>query len=203
MARLPAPTSGLRVEPSPAVSIQPREPEENLRSRLARDMVDEWTRRLARPTAGHTVIAAVLPVMGEWLERRFGSLSFRLTQVLTGHGCFGRYLCRIGREPTPRCHHCEGCPDDSARHTLEECPAWAEPRRTLVRAAGLGRLTLLALVLSMVGGAGPWEAAVTFCEEVMSAKETAERERERTRNRSLPPRRGGAGRRRRDDLRPP
>ena len=29
---------------------------------------------------------------------------YRLTQVLTGHGCFGRYLFQIRREDTPGCH---------------------------------------------------------------------------------------------------
>lgn len=49
-------------------------------------------------------------------------VTFRLTQVFTGHGCFGVYLHRIGREPTMQCHHCED--QDSAQHMLTECRAW-------------------------------------------------------------------------------
>ncbi|XP_076298330.1 uncharacterized protein LOC143217675 [Lasioglossum baleicum] len=50
--------------------------------------------------------------------------------VLTGHGCFGEYLVRMRREPAAQCHHC-GEEVDTAQHTLEECPAWAGPRRVL------------------------------------------------------------------------
>ena len=75
-------------------------------SELRQDLIAEWEQRLARPTAWHAALAAVRPILKEWLEGRHGALSFRLTQVLTGHGCFGKFLCRIGREPTPECHHC-------------------------------------------------------------------------------------------------
>ena len=51
------------------------------------------------PTAGLATVEAIRPVLEDWLERRHGSLSFRVTQVLPGHGCFGKYLCRIDREP--------------------------------------------------------------------------------------------------------
>lgn len=53
-----------------------------------------------------------------------------MTQVLTGHGCFGEYLCRIKKERTTACHHCEEAVD-TAQHTLAECPAWVEERRVL------------------------------------------------------------------------
>ncbi|XP_046974740.1 uncharacterized protein LOC124541011, partial [Vanessa cardui] len=114
----------------------------------------------------------------EWLTRSHGALSFRLTQVLTGHGCFGRYLCRIGREPTSQCHHCGDGRDDTALHTLAECPAWAEQRRDLVAAVGVaaGNLSLPAVVSAMVRSEAGWSAVATFCEEVMLAKEAAERE---------------------------
>ncbi|XP_025156711.1 uncharacterized protein LOC112589062 [Harpegnathos saltator] len=55
------------------------------------------------------------------------------TQVLTGYSCFGKYLQRIGKEPTTECHH---CPErkDMAHHTLTLCPAWSQERRVLARA---------------------------------------------------------------------
>ncbi|XP_054000563.1 uncharacterized protein LOC128888008 isoform X2 [Hylaeus anthracinus] len=48
------------------------------------------------------------------------SLTYKLFCV--DHGCFGEYLQRMGRESTAQCHHC-GEEVDTARHTLEECPA--------------------------------------------------------------------------------
>ncbi|KAJ0169137.1 hypothetical protein K1T71_014945 [Dendrolimus kikuchii] len=99
--------------------------------------------------------------------------------VLSGHGCFGRYLCRLGREPTSGCHHCDTGDEDTALHTLQECPAWTEQRRQLVAFTGLD-LSLPAVVRTMVGSRTGWDAVSSFCEHVMFAKEEAERERERT-----------------------
>ncbi|XP_063894325.1 uncharacterized protein LOC135117866 [Helicoverpa armigera] len=99
-----------------------------------------------------------------------------LAQVLSGHGCFGAYLHRIGREETPKCHHCEA-EVDTAEHTLEVCPSWAEPRRTLVAVVG-DDLSLPSVIGAMLGSEEAWDAVASFCEDVMSQKEAAERLRE-------------------------
>ncbi|XP_072946162.1 trypsin, alkaline C-like [Epargyreus clarus] len=113
------------------------------------------------------------------MDRRHGSLTFRLVQVLSGHGCFGKYLCRIARrEPTTQCHHCS-CDEDTAQHSLEECSAWDRKRRELVAVVGPD-LSLPVVVKAMVGSERSWKAIKSFCEEVISQKEAAEREREKT-----------------------
>ncbi|CAK1593609.1 unnamed protein product [Parnassius mnemosyne] len=173
------------------------------REELRQVLVAEWRQRLLRPTAGLATVEAIRPVLDDWLGRRHGSLSFRVTQVLSGHGCFGKYLRRIGREPDARCHHCVHCGEDTAQHTLAECVAWEEQRRVLTNKVG-GDLSLPALVRKMVGSAESWDAVVSFCEDVMSQKETAEREREIST--PFPGRRRRTGRRRRADnalFRPP
>lgn len=172
------------------------------RSELRRELEAEWAARLVRPSAGHATIVAVSPIFEEWLERRHGALSFRLTQMLTGHGCFGAYLCRIGREETPGCHHCGDCSEDTAHHTLVECPAWDVERRDLVAAVD-SDLSLSSMVMSMVQNERAWDAAASFCEAVLSAKEAAERERERSANLPLSSRRPRRPRARRADFRPP
>ncbi|CAH0585872.1 unnamed protein product [Chrysodeixis includens] len=63
------------------------------------------------------------------------------------------------------------------RYTLAECVSWDEQRRVFTNVVG-GDLSLPAIVRRMVGGAESWDAVVSFCEGVMSQKETAERERE-------------------------
>ena len=120
---------------------------------------------------------AILPCLEEWVGRGWGGLSFHATQVLTGHGCFGEYLCRIGKEPTTCCHHCDG-DRDTAQHTLETCPAWAGERGVLVREIGED-LSLPAVVKEIVGRESAWRAFSSFCDRVMSQKEEAERQRER------------------------
>ena len=49
-------------------------------------------------------------------------LTYRVTQMLTGHGCSGEYLHRIRKKATVRYHHCDASVD-LAQHTLEYCPA--------------------------------------------------------------------------------
>ncbi|KAJ0177759.1 hypothetical protein K1T71_006632 [Dendrolimus kikuchii] len=63
-------------------------------------------------------------------------------------------------------------------NSITACPAWEEER--LVLGATIENdLSLPAVVQAMVGGQPEWDAVASFCEAVMSAKEAAERERER------------------------
>lgn len=142
-----------------------------------------WRERLlAGPTqrgaGARRLLEAIRPVLGEWVQRRHGRLSFRLTQVLTGHGCFGRYLCNVARrEPSPVCHQC-GCVEDTAQHALEACPGGAGPRRSLIAVVG-SDLSLPAIIVKMIGDERSWEAVASFCETIVSQREAEERERER------------------------
>ncbi|XP_041976680.1 uncharacterized protein LOC121731345 [Aricia agestis] len=160
----------------------------------ARDMaIDLWQERLEEPQASVDLVLAIRPVLRQWLDRKDGTLSFRLTQVLTGHGCFGRYLCEIvGREETPRCHHCDE-DRDTTEHTVSICPSWNGQRAALTAAIGYDT-SLPALVRSMLGSNQGWRAVEDFAEHVMAAKEEAERIRERE---ALDPRRRSRPRRRR------
>ncbi|XP_041969323.1 uncharacterized protein LOC121726158 [Aricia agestis] len=168
----------------------------------ARDRALElWEERLLEPRVSVDLIGAIRPVFREWVDRKKGALSFRLTQVLTGHGCFGRYLCEIvGREETTRCHHCDD-ERDTAAHTLTACPSWTRQRAALTAAIGPD-LSLPALVSAMLGSEQNWRDVEKFAEEVISNKEEAERDRER---RALDPLRRRRPRRRviRNDNLPP
>lgn len=155
------------------------EAEERRRSeRLERRTMREWRSRLEEDTAAseNRTVRAILPVLERWARREHGRLSYRTTQMLTGHGCFGQYLHRIGREPTPRCHHCSES-TDSTEHTVQRCPAWREERRRLVEAIG-EEPELPAVARLILEDPTKWEAFSTFAEEVLTRKEAAERERE-------------------------
>ncbi|XP_047987220.1 uncharacterized protein LOC125227071 [Leguminivora glycinivorella] len=124
-----------------------------------------------------------------------GVLTYRVTQVVSGHGCFGHYLHRIGREPSTQCLDC-GADDDTAQHTLQECNRWAEERAALVAAIEVVDLSLHSVIAAMLSSERKWNAMASFCEHVMSQKEAAEREREAAAD-ALPLRRRRQGRRRR------
>ncbi|CAK9813933.1 Putative 115 kDa protein in type-1 retrotransposable element R1DM [Anthophora plagiata] len=173
-------------------------------SRLAkrqarRRALAKWRARLEEPAnARQRAVGAVLPSLGKWMGGVRGGLTYRVAQVLTGHGCFGEYLHRIGKEETAQCHHC-GEEQDTPQHTLEECPAWSAERRALRGVVGVD-LSPPVLVEAMLEGRDKWSAVASFCEQVMLQKEAAERDRERNdparrataRGRMLRRRRGGA-----------
>lgn len=111
------------------------------------------------------------------MGREHGHLCFHLTQILTGHDCFAAFLHGIGKETTDACHHCDGG-SDTAQHTFQDCPVWGE-QRTLLRSAVGTDLTLATVVGKMLESEEGWRATAQFAMVVMTAKEQAERDRER------------------------
>ncbi|XP_011636191.1 uncharacterized protein LOC105426594 [Pogonomyrmex barbatus] len=63
---------------------------EPIRQEVRRWVVEHWKTRLHESgIAGSWTIEAIRSCLEEWLGRVHGGLSFRLVQVLTGHGSFG------------------------------------------------------------------------------------------------------------------
>ncbi|KAJ0169368.1 hypothetical protein K1T71_015252 [Dendrolimus kikuchii] len=140
-------------------------------------LIQDWADDLRTPEAGAETVAAVRPHLSRWVSRKYGTLTYRLTQILTGHGCFGKYLHQTaGREPTPECAEC-GAPSDTAYHTLVECAAWGPQRHQLESSVGPVS-SLQQMVEAMLSSEDGWRAVSSFSETVMSLKEAAERTRE-------------------------
>jgi hypothetical protein len=70
---------------------------------------------------------AIIPIMEDWYDRSHGSVTFHMTQIITGHGCFSSFLHKIKKIGLAKCAHCDAAVDD-AMHTIEDCPAWSEER---------------------------------------------------------------------------
>ncbi|XP_018316327.1 uncharacterized protein [Mycetomoellerius zeteki] len=154
--------------------IQPRSLE-IIQAEAHRKLVHEWRIWLrATEHGGGAVLGALETQLREWLKADVG-LTYRSTQIITGHGCFGHYLRKIGKEETSRCWHCVSN-NDTASHTLRYCPAWNGEREELVRVVGQD-LTWPAIIRAL-REKKEREAFLTFCEKVMSQKEAAERIRE-------------------------
>ncbi|XP_025158375.1 uncharacterized protein LOC112589411 [Harpegnathos saltator] len=95
-----------------------------LKSQAVARTLEKWGDILSDPRGyGRETAEAVRPCLPELAGRRGCGLSYHLVQVLTGHGCFGKYLHQIGKELTTRCHHCPVLMD-TALNTLAACPAW-------------------------------------------------------------------------------
>ncbi|XP_018371963.1 PREDICTED: uncharacterized protein LOC108766903 [Trachymyrmex cornetzi] len=149
---------------------------EGIREETKRNLVRKWKAWLNDQTPEEDVVVrAIQGQLEDWLEAKVG-LSFRATQVLTGHGCFGRYMCRIGRELTPECWSC-GAEVDSARHTLRYCPAWTAERNALQDV--LGQNLYWRAIITALRREDGRRAFLEYCEVVMAKKEVIERDRER------------------------
>jgi hypothetical protein len=143
---------------------------------------ERWQYQLAEEDAvrPHRAVRAVLPNWEAWGNQGGVPLTYRMTQVFTGHGVFGEHLLRIQREVTSICHHCKE-EEDTAQHTLEFCAVWAEPRRVLQLVVGES-VAPETVVKAMLRERQEYTAVRTFCEPVMLAKERAERKRKRARD---------------------
>lgn len=140
-----------------------------------RKLIGEWKTWIRRQNQGEdATLMAIEGQLQEWTDARIG-LSFRMTQILTGHGCFGRYLHRIGKENTNKCWHCNS-QNDTARHTLSHCPAWNRERVELRGEIGVD-LSWEAIIRNLRREKGR-KAIYQFCEKVMTKKEVAERNRQ-------------------------
>ncbi|XP_076660711.1 uncharacterized protein LOC143364090 [Halictus rubicundus] len=157
---------GLRLE------LEEEEGEESLKKsvkiwirRRMKDITDIlWQREWEREVVGRWTYR-LIPNIVKWRKRKYGQLSFYVTQVLTGHGVFNTYRERIGKSETGECWYHQNCPD-TPEHTIIDC----EER---------DRLTIEKLMEESVKKGENWIAFEGFCRRVMKRKEEEERRREK------------------------
>ena len=125
-----------------------------------------WQQRWAEGTKGRWTHRLV-PSISEWAEREHGEVNFYLTQFLTGHGYFRKYLFNLNRVRTPFCKSC-GHDEDTAEHTFFECPRWNDFREQTE--ATIGTLTPENVVGKMLRNEAGWGAVATFIERVLRLK---------------------------------
>lgn len=124
----------------------------------------EWTEsKKGRWTA--RLIANIKP----WMSRKFGDCDFHLTQMLTGHGCFGKYLERFKRRQSPECVDC-GAEEDDAEHTLFVCDRWWQTRREVSVTLGAD-LEPDTIVSKMLESRENWALVKRYVKKVLSTKE--------------------------------
>lgn len=70
-----------------------------VKAQARRRMIEKYLNNIPPTNSGRRV-GVVRPVLEEWADRTHGRMSFHLTQIFAGHGCFGDYLCKIGKERT-------------------------------------------------------------------------------------------------------
>lgn len=112
------------------------------------------------------------------MTRRHGESGFHLTQLLSGHGCFGKYLNRYGKLGSDECAQC-GYPFDDAEHAVFKCDAWHHWRREVVYYLDIEELTPENLIDVMLSSVDAWRRVTGLVSRIMRMREAEERNRQR------------------------
>ena len=136
--------------------------------------LDAWQMEWSAATRTGKWTRSMVPDIKAWFSRSHGEITHRLTQVLTGHGCFQEYLHRIGRASSATCVLCDSGEMDGVEHTLERCALFAEKRNRFFG----GTVQVKSIVERMLRSEAEWTRMSAFIEETMSEKEKLERERQ-------------------------
>lgn len=124
-----------------------------------------WTHRL-------------IPNVTAWVNRRHGEVNFHLTQFLSGHGCFRKYLHRFGHAESPLCPACSEC-EETPEHVVFDCPRFGAVRSGMLEIVG-GDTTPDNVVQRMCGDASMWNAVSVAVTQIASALQRKWRDDQRS-----------------------
>lgn len=127
----------------------------------------KWQERWNSSTKGRWT-ARLIPDIEPWLSQTCGEVNYYMTQILSGHGYFKKYLFKIGKSPTPFCLYEESEEIDDAEHTFFTCTRWENERQCMVNITGC--VTVENLINKMTTNAENWRAVANFCERILRAK---------------------------------
>lgn len=96
---------------------------------LLRHWQDKWDRTVNGRWTHH-----LIPVIQKWTNRQHGEVDYFISQALSGHGCYKKYLYDRRRADSDECEYCMEV--DDAPHTLFACIRWSEVRQTFQNETG-------------------------------------------------------------------
>lgn len=146
---------------------------EVLRKEARHRLVLKWQERWNEGSTGRWTYR-LIPHLSTWLERKHGEVGYYLTQALSGHGCFGEYLCRFKKRDEEKCVYCDD-PLDNAEHTLFTCEHWTQYRRVMFTEVGT-EVTPENMITLMVEDVNSWRHIESFITQVMRTKDLDGRE---------------------------
>lgn len=145
--------------------------EEKIRN--TEDILEAWQRRWEGGNDGAWT-RRLIPSVRAWKDRSHGDLRYCTVQFLTGHGHFGTYLQRIGKQASSRCLVCNEL--ETPEHVLFQCEEYQAERLEAERKVGevLGAENLVNIMLS---GAEGWTAVDDLCRAILIRKDPVVRRR--------------------------
>jgi len=113
-----------------------------------------------------------------WSIRHHDEVTYHMTQVITGHGCFGAYLRRFHLQESEAYAQCETTTDD-AEYAFLKCDAWENWRRQACKETGIEDLTPDKMMTTMLASLSNWSTIASLVKRVMHTREDEERRRQR------------------------
>lgn len=135
----------------------------------------EWQRRWDSSEKGRWTYR-LIPSIEKWINRQHGEVNYYLTQLLSGHGCFGAYLYRFKHTDTPDCPVCKDTQED-VEHIFFQCPRFENTRRELSVVLGQ-RPTPENITELMLDSKEGWNAVSHMATVVLKELRRLERARE-------------------------
>lgn len=127
--------------------------------------MEQWQQKWDDETRGRWT-KRLIPHLTEWIDRNHGEVDYYMTQFLTGHGYFRKFLHRIGVANSAMCLFCNE--NDDVLHTFFVCERWHTLRRDLE--ASLGEITPDNIIQVMLHSEEAWNQVAIFIEAVLRQK---------------------------------
>lgn len=131
------------------------------------NLAESWQKRWEQENTGRWTYA-LLPNIEQWLTRPYGEADYYLTQALSGHGNFNKYLYDKGKRDTPKCKYCSE--EDDVKHTLIECVRWDEIREEHYKVTGC-IFNMNYLQSNLTAEEKEWHEMYRTIREIMTTKE--------------------------------
>lgn len=110
----------------------------------------------------------LIPNIRVWMERRHGNMGYFLTQAMTNHGSFNKYLHRFKLRHISSCDSC-GAQEEDAKHILFECGKWLEQRQALNAKLGV-TLTHENLLKVMLESKDAWNLCEGYINRILKER---------------------------------
>lgn len=134
-------------------------------------LMEKWQEKWTGGKHGRWTFT-LIPNLHKWITRPYGEVDYYITQILSGHGYFKKYLYIRKKIDTPDCDYCQA--EDDAEHTLFNCCRWQTQREEFYNRTG-NKFCVAEVVKCLVGSEKEWQNAVGLMKYIIMTK-TSERE---------------------------
>ena len=149
---------------------------EAIRKKAQEEWQKEWNNYKKENVTRKLILNALL------FTKKKMDIDHHTMQLLTGHGIFGVYRKRIGKNSDSNCVDC-GDPNDDAEHALFACPKWTDRRIELEYALG-EKIDVDNLIATVTAKNESCDKFRQFCKTVMSHRRVTEKALEEARRRT-------------------